>query len=90
MPFVRCPVCRVLVKQDVYRRHTRAHRGPQPSGRYGSTRQWRKLRDRVIARDKGCVVCGTPNDLQVHHIHPKAEGGTDELWNLEARCTDHH
>jgi hypothetical protein len=42
-------------------------------------------------RDKfQCRVCGTNNDLQVHHIKPKSKGGTDRLLNLMTLCKNHH
>jgi hypothetical protein len=54
----------------------------------GSTRQWRKIRDRVLARDghrcqlrlPGC----TGRAEHVHHVHGKAAG--DGFRNLLAAC----
>lgn len=60
---------------------------------YGS--QWVRLRDRVMKRDqylcrscrkKGLVEIAT----EVDHITPKANGGTDDLSNLQALCSSCH
>lgn len=52
----------------------------------GSGWDWGKLRDQVRTRDRACVRCGGSDRLQVHHRTPLAEGGTNELDNLELRC----
>ena len=62
------------------RRGTRHERG------YGT--EWDKLRPQVLARDAGlCQVClidglVTISNI-VDHIIPKAEGGTDDMVNLD-------
>jgi diadenosine tetraphosphate (Ap4A) HIT family hydrolase/5-methylcytosine-specific restriction endonuclease McrA len=44
----------------------------------------------VLKRAKGrCEACGISNDkkaIEVDHIEPRAEGGPDELHNLQALC----
>lgn len=62
----------------------------------GSTRRWRtKLRPAVLRRDEGlcqpCLRAGryTPG-TEVDHIISKANGGTDDLDNLELICTECH
>jgi 5-methylcytosine-specific restriction endonuclease McrA len=51
----------------------------------GSTRQWRKLRAAVLARDKGiCHLCGRAGARTVDHLVPRAHGGSDDYWNLAA------
>lgn len=49
-----------------------------------------RLRFEVFKRDKfRCQYCGVPSPeavLQVDHVHPVAEGGTDDLANLVASC----
>ena len=63
----------------------------KPSGRKGSTRKWRKTRERVLARDGHCCqVCGDTVTLEVHHLVDWAQGGTDEDSNLETRCFLHN
>jgi len=37
-----------------------------------------------------CSVCGTSDNLQVHHVKPKSKGGTDKLSNLMTLCEMHH
>jgi len=46
---------------------------------------------RQVLRDFGgvCAVCASPI-VEVHHIKPKAEGGSDELGNLLALCARCH
>jgi 5-methylcytosine-specific restriction endonuclease McrA len=51
---------------------------------------WGRLRALVHQRDRTCVVCGGTERLQVHHRIPLAEGGTNQLSNLELRCKTHH
>ena len=56
---------------------------------------WRKLREVVLARDEGfCVECRARGLFvagnHVDHIKPKAEGGGDELTNLQLLCADCH
>ena len=53
----------------------------------GYGRDWRKLREVILARDgRTCRHCGSPAE-QVDHIRPKARGGTDDPNNLVASCT---
>jgi 5-methylcytosine-specific restriction endonuclease McrA len=54
--------------------------------RNGSTRQWRKLRDQILARDRyTCPQCGGPA-RHVDHVVSVARGGTDHPGNLDALC----
>jgi 5-methylcytosine-specific restriction enzyme A len=54
--------------------------------RNGSTRQWRSLRDPILARDRyTCRQCGRPA-AHVDHITPVHAGGTDHPANLQALC----
>jgi hypothetical protein len=50
--------------------------------------------DRAVRRrDKRCRFpgCDHPAELsQVHHIQPRSEGGSTELWNLIVLCSMHH
>ncbi len=54
--------------------------------RGGSTRQWRKLREQVLARDEYRCHCGQLA-TEVDHIIPVRDGGTDVPSNLRATCT---
>lgn len=41
-------------------------------------------------REDQCRVCGTTDDLCVHHIIPVAAGGINESWNLMTLCRSCH
>lgn len=69
------------------------NKGSAASRGYGKL--WRKLRKIVMQRDNHlCVVCYAEGKITkahaVDHIVNKAQGGTDELSNLQAICFDHH
>jgi hypothetical protein len=50
-----------------------------------------ELRKRVIILDGGgCQLCGFAFALNVHHVVPSADGGTNTLTNLVAVCPNHH
>jgi len=52
----------------------------------GSTHRWRKIRQRIINRDRGiCQHCGNEGD-SVDHIVPRNQGGTDDDYNLQLLC----
>lgn len=57
-------------------------------------RAWRRLRDVVLYRDNyTCQHCGrvcVPENLCADHIINRASGGSDDLSNLQALCTDCH
>lgn len=60
---------------------------------YGTA--WVKLRQAVLRRDSHlCQVClkiGRPKPARdVDHIRPKANGGTDDMANLQAICSECH
>jgi hypothetical protein len=58
----------------------------------GGTRAWRRRQAAVLWRDqyvcrmqRDGVMCGRPATT-ANHITPRALGGCDEMWNLEAAC----
>ena len=52
-----------------------------------SPQQWRVL----LARDKGCVLCGAhPNWCQAHHVKYWLLGGRTDIDNLVLLCHAHH
>jgi 5-methylcytosine-specific restriction endonuclease McrA len=61
-----------------------------PSSRATAEPGWNRLRREVFARDGGCVVCGTTEQLEAHHIVPVSQGGPNTLGNVETRCRRHH
>lgn len=68
-------------------------RGSSTERGYGG--RWRKLRDRIMRRDKAlCQPCMGKGRVMpavaVDHIVPKAEGGTDADENLQAICEPCH
>lgn len=61
------------------------------TARAGSGWAWQAIRERIIARDGGCVMAGPHSGpLRVDHIVPLSRGGTNEDSNLRALCLDHH
>jgi len=51
------------------------------------------LRRLVIARDRHCAFPGCrqrPTACQVHHLHPRGQGGGTSLGNLLLLCAFHH
>jgi 5-methylcytosine-specific restriction protein A len=57
--------------------------------------KWKKLRDRIMARDRWlCQVCWANNRVTdataVDHIKSKGAGGTDDPLNLRAICHKCH
>ena len=52
-----------------------------------SPQQWRAL----LARDRGCVLCGShPGFCEAHHIVEWLDGGPTDIENLALLCTKHH
>ncbi len=48
-------------------------------------------RDRVKRRDsEKCRWCGTTNDVQIHHVRYRSEGGPDSPKNLLSLCDECH
>lgn len=68
-----------LVKQENY-----------GQGRGG--RQWRRIKKLVHERDQWiCCRCGRITmDLECDHIVNKAQGGTDDMENLQSLCPPCH
>ncbi|MBZ9569989.1 HNH endonuclease [Methanobrevibacter sp. TMH8] len=47
----------------------------------------KKKRNKVFKRDNyQCKLCGTTKNLTVDHIKPRANGGTNDLNNLQTLC----
>ena len=50
-------------------------------------------KDRIVSmHGDTCVICGTKNRsiLEIHHVIPKSEGGTNEIGNLIPLCHTCH
>jgi len=61
----------------------------------GYGHHWRILRTRILERDNGlCVECRrnghVTTAIQVDHIVPKDQGGTDDHDNLQSLCKPCH
>lgn len=57
----------------------------------GYNSRWVALRLQALRRDAGlCQRCARANRVkagnEVHHVKPKADGGTDDMSNLETLC----
>lgn len=66
-------------------------RTPGPRNPRRMPGDWRRLRRAVLERDGWrCVKCGRAGRLEVDHIKPAREGGTDALTNLQALCRPCH
>lgn len=76
------------------RRHTnrvdsRARRKTTRNGRSDSIPF--SVRAQVRRRDhERCRMCGTSDNLQVHHITYRSQGGSDDPTNLITLCVYHH
>ena len=86
-----CLICSTLSRES----RCESHRLERPSATergYGSS--WRRLSASVIAEYGSCVDCGhagsPDNPLTADHIVAKANGGTDDRWNLTCRCRRHN
>jgi 5-methylcytosine-specific restriction enzyme A len=70
------------------------HRYLRPSGRDGSTRQWRDVRQTVLERARFMCELGGPDcttyATECHHRVPVAAGGNDDPSNLLAACESCH
>ena len=53
--------------------------------------QYRSVREAVLERDNHtCQKCGQHDDLHVHHIKHRADGGSNEADNLVTLCDRCH
>lgn len=72
----------------------KGERGTRQERGYGKA--WQALRELVKKRDKGlcqpCKAKGRPAVpyREIDHIIPRAEGGTDDLDNLQCICSECH
>ncbi len=68
---------------------------PAPEKNYGRGRggcQWRRIKQQVHERDQWtCCGCSRVTmELECDHIVNKAQGGTDDLKNLQSLCKPCH
>ncbi|MGB9849116.1 MAG: RNA-guided endonuclease IscB [Moorellaceae bacterium] len=50
----------------------------------------RTPRQKVFSRDRVCVICGSRENLQSHHLIPKAKGGSNTPLNQILVCRECH
>lgn len=63
---------------------------PSASAR-GYGRRWQKIRLMYLARHPMCELSGCNKAaVDVHHIIPRRDGGSDAFGNLQALCHAHH
>jgi 5-methylcytosine-specific restriction endonuclease McrA len=56
-----------------------------------NTEEYAAVRGRVLERDGWrCQDCGSPKDLQVHHLKPRSRLGADVMDNLITLCRRCH
>lgn len=56
----------------------------------GRGSQWRSKRADAVRRSPFCAICGTRENLQVHHIIPFRISADNSRDNLMPLCTKHH
>lgn len=57
------------------------------------SKEWKALREKALERDgHRCVLCGSQDRLQVHHIFPRKfhKNLQEDLDNLVVLCNRHH
>ena len=56
-----------------------------------SSRPWARLAYQIKVRDEWkCVKCGKPGRMEVDHVIPIWNGGTDDEANLQTLCRGCH
>lgn len=70
-------------------RYGSMHNGEEPP-LFKAPDSWNTIRQRVIERDKCCIVCESTHRLEVDHIRPVKEGGLPDDANLRTLCARCH
>ena len=65
--------------------HTRQHEHERTRGS-----RWMKLRHVVLVEEPVCMICERKPSVEVDHIIPVSQGGTDERDNLQGICKSCH
>ena len=81
----RCPA--LAVRGGRCAEHARQHDRQQgTAAQRGYGYAWRQLRRRILARNPTCTICRQAPAVEVDHIIPRSQGGTDDESNLRATC----
>jgi 5-methylcytosine-specific restriction protein A len=88
-----CAVCQPTRNGQAGHGWARYNAGRSAASRgYGSS--WRRVRQQKLAASPLCEPCETKGfitrAIEVDHIVPRAEGGTDEFENLRSICHQCH
>lgn len=91
-PRAQTPHQRTIVGQITYlRQHLQTFSADPLPSRRPSGRHKKQLRTRVLERDcYRCTHCGTTTNLEMHHLIPLSQGGTNHLDNLTTLCHTCH
>jgi|SRR6185312_7183518 len=92
-----CPKCGTAYPQAgecpnaaEHRKALNARRNTRPQVRFWQSREWRRVRARVIERDGGqCVRCGSRENLTVHHVSYEAPTDPRTCETLCRKCHGH-
>jgi 5-methylcytosine-specific restriction endonuclease McrA len=63
--------------------------GPRPTGAHPDLGHWRRVRAAALVRDQGCRLCGTRDELEVHH-RSYTRWGRERLEDLTTLCRGCH
>lgn len=78
-----------LIQNEKWLEHGTREKVPN-SDLFGSY-WWVAVREAVLHRDGyKCTMCGSTENLQVHHICPRHCGGSDNPLNLRTLCVECH
>ena len=98
----RAPLCKALTYSSYCPKHaaryaqqyrkpdTRPGNGPARQRGGGNSPHWRALRATVLSRDPVCRGCHSAPSTVADHILAIADGGEDELRNLQGLCCKCH
>lgn len=88
---------------EAYKEEPKKEQAPsatwEPPWRIGLTqeqREWQAIKGQVLVRDQwqcrecGCSLSGRRAERHVHHVIPRAAGGTNDLGNLVLLCRRCH
>ena len=87
--YVRATEIHNLVMRWVRARRTDGWRLLQDE--HEAINSWPIVRRKVLARcDHKCTICGSDEEIEIHHIVPVQDGGMMDMGNLTAVCFKCH